>query len=51
MTSRIATHGPECWRWHPDCAAAEIDRLTLLLRFLEWNCGDGGRFDVWEDER
>ena len=20
----------------------------LLLRFLAWNCGDGGRYDVWE---
>jgi len=30
------THGPGCWRRHPDCAYAALDRLDMWCAVLDF---------------
>ena len=31
----MTTHSPECYRWHHDCAVAEVERLRAAIAKAE----------------
>lgn len=44
MTHHDRTHYTDCWRVHPDCAVAEVERLRAALTEVS-TLLEGGRHD------